>query len=60
MKSRARSIFGNAQVYDRAAHLLNVAGSYDPATLYQALCTQRRISFNGQICLSIFAMPTNS
>jgi hypothetical protein len=33
MKSRARSIFDNAQVYDRAAHLLNAAGSSDPAML---------------------------
>lgn len=37
MKSRARSIFGNAQVYDRAASLLNTAGANDPAMLLPSI-----------------------
>ena len=37
MKSRARSIFGNAQVYDRAARLLNTAGASDPAMLLPSI-----------------------
>jgi hypothetical protein len=37
MKSRARSIFGNAQVYDRAARLLNTAGASDLAMLLPSM-----------------------
>ena len=37
MKSLARSIFGNAQVYDRAARLLNTAGASDPAMLLPSI-----------------------
>ena len=33
MKSRARSIFDHAQVYERASHLLNAAGTSDLALL---------------------------
>jgi hypothetical protein len=33
MKARAQSIFGNAQVYERAARLLNNAGTNDHAML---------------------------
>ena len=33
MKSRARSIFGNAQVYEKASRILNAAGASDPAML---------------------------
>ena len=37
MKSRARSIFGHAQVYERAARLLNTAGTSDPAMLLPSM-----------------------
>ena len=33
MKSRAQSIFSHAQIYGRAAYLLNTAGASDPAML---------------------------
>ena len=37
MKSRARSIFDHAQVYERAARLLNTAGTSDPAMLLPSM-----------------------
>ena len=33
MKSLARSIFGNAQVYERASRILNASGNHDPSML---------------------------
>jgi len=37
MKFLARSIFSNAQVYDKAARLLNAAGASDPALLLPSM-----------------------
>ena len=37
MKTLARSIFNNGQVYERAARLLNAAGTSDPAMLLPSM-----------------------
>ena len=37
MKSRARSMFDHAQVYERAARLLNASGASDPAMLLPSM-----------------------